>query len=136
MILFLDTSSKKKVTIAMYEKNSLKKRKVIKIKNYHSEELLKNIDAFLKINTLTQRSLGGIAVASGPGGFSSLRIGITCANTLAWALKIPVFGIKESNTRLSEKKIVEILFKKLKKAKLGIFVTPLYGKEPNITFPS
>jgi|SRR3989344_4526802 len=132
MILFLDTSQKEKFAIAIYEKNSLKKRKVIKIKNHHSEELLKNIDVFLKINTLSLRSLRGIAVVSGPGGFSSLRTGITCANTLAWALKIPVFGVEQSEIEVSEKGLADILFKKLKKVKLGIFVEPLYGKEPNI----
>lgn len=134
MILFLDTSQKERVIIAMYERNSLKKRKVIKIRNHHSEVLVESIDALLKTHALNLKFLRGIAVVSGGGGFSALRIGITCANTLAWALKVPVFGVRESDTKLSEKKFVEILFKKLKKAKLGIFVTPLYGKEPNITY--
>ena len=135
MILFLDTSQKEKIIIAVYARNVFKKRNLVKIKNHHSEELLKNIDAFLKIHSLKARSLSGIAVVSGPGGFSSLRIGITCANTLAWALEIPVFGVAMAEFDSNEKEFRNFLFKKLKKARRGIFVVPLYGKEPNITFP-
>jgi hypothetical protein len=38
-----------------------------------------------------------IACIVGPGGFVSLRIGITAANTLAWALALPLAGIHLSD---------------------------------------
>lgn len=38
-----------------------------------------------------------IACVVGPGGFVSLRIGVTAANTLAWALSLPSAGIHPSD---------------------------------------
>lgn len=93
-----------------------------------SNTLLQKIDELLATNNQTKSDLSGIIVYQGPGSFTGLRIGITVANTMAYALSIPVVGTtgdqwKEEGTRLLEK---TVHFEA---------VVPLYGQDPRITTP-
>lgn len=59
----------------------------------HSERLLGAIDRLLSDAGWTPRSLDGIACAVGPGSFTGLRIGVSTAKGLAFALGVPVVGV-------------------------------------------
>jgi len=121
MILYIDTHDYDKIVLAVVKGGGVVKKKTIKATAKHSEKLLINIKKLVPI-----KKLKAIIVVKGPGSFSSLRIGIATANTLAFALKIPLYGIKvgEDLNYLAKN------YSKLKKTKL---VVPFYGKAPNIT---
>lgn len=76
-----------------------------------AETLAERIRVFLQATRCQLHALRKIAVHSGPGGFTSLRIGVTTANALAYALGIPVVGItgdvKDLDDLLATSKIVE-----------------------------
>jgi tRNA threonylcarbamoyl adenosine modification protein YeaZ len=55
--------------------------------------LLPAVEALLSAASLEPGGLGGIAVDVGPGSFTGVRVGVTAAKTLAWALKVPVVGV-------------------------------------------
>jgi tRNA threonylcarbamoyladenosine biosynthesis protein TsaB len=59
----------------------------------HSEKLLPMIALLLKQVGVDKNELGGISVASGPGSFTALRIGISSAKGLAFSLGIPIVGV-------------------------------------------
>jgi len=42
---------------------------------------------------ITPKDLTGVAVATGPGSYSGVRIGISAAKSMAYALQIPLWGI-------------------------------------------
>jgi tRNA threonylcarbamoyladenosine biosynthesis protein TsaB len=67
-----------------------------------AENLTEKIEALLKKNGKNLQQLEKILVHSGPGGFSSLRIGVTEANVLAFGLEIPVLGIEGEFTELGD----------------------------------
>lgn len=69
----------------------------------HSEKLLPAIHSILERNQKTISDLSAIVVGQGPGSFTGLRIGITTANALSFALKIPVLGF--SSLELLEKSV-------------------------------
>lgn len=58
-----------------------------------SERLMPMIDRVLKDSQTTPENLAGIAISIGPGSFTGLRIGVSTAKGLAFALKLPVVRI-------------------------------------------
>lgn len=99
-----------------------------------SDQLLPLIDKILKKNKIGFRDLSGIITVSGIGPFTSVRIAVTVANTLSFALKIPIVGLVNKIPQKDELNIKSGLLK-LKKAKLGSYIKPVYGGEANITRP-
>lgn len=58
-----------------------------------SSALIEVVDSIFRDASLSSRQLQLVAVSIGPGSFTGLRIGITFAKTLAYALGCPVTGI-------------------------------------------
>jgi tRNA threonylcarbamoyladenosine biosynthesis protein TsaB len=56
-------------------------------------QLLPNTQRAMSLVGVTVRDLTGIAVATGPGSFSAVRIGLSVAKTMAYALQIPLWGV-------------------------------------------
>lgn len=59
----------------------------------HAGRLLPMIDDLLRLNRIDKRDLGLIAVGSGPGSFTGIRIGIATAKGLARAIGCPLIGV-------------------------------------------
>jgi tRNA threonylcarbamoyladenosine biosynthesis protein TsaB len=55
--------------------------------------LLEDVDALLRQAGAQTRELGALAVGTGPGSFTGVRIGLATARGLALALGIPVAGV-------------------------------------------
>ncbi|MFI0428573.1 tRNA (adenosine(37)-N6)-threonylcarbamoyltransferase complex dimerization subunit type 1 TsaB [Mariniflexile sp. HMF6888] len=77
--------SKEGKTIFLKEDNS---------KNYsHAESLHVFIDAVLKESGITSKALDAIAISKGPGSYTGLRIGVSAAKGLCFALDIPLIAV-------------------------------------------
>jgi tRNA threonylcarbamoyladenosine biosynthesis protein TsaB len=93
MILAIDTSTDM-TSIALYrpaqgvlvEQSWLSGRE-------QTTQLLPNIQRAMSLVSVTPRDLTGVAVATGPGSFSGVRIGLSEAKGLAYALQIPLWGV-------------------------------------------
>jgi tRNA threonylcarbamoyladenosine biosynthesis protein TsaB len=55
--------------------------------------LLEDVDALLRQAGAQTRDIGGLAVGTGPGSFTGVRIGLATARGLGLALGIPVAGV-------------------------------------------
>ncbi|MCO5175877.1 MAG: tRNA (adenosine(37)-N6)-threonylcarbamoyltransferase complex dimerization subunit type 1 TsaB [Thermomicrobiales bacterium] len=55
--------------------------------------LLSQIDHLLRSCHLEPEHLGGVVIATGPGGFNALRVGMSVAKGFAFALDLPIFGV-------------------------------------------
>ena len=90
--------------------------------------LLVEIKQLLQRHKLEWEDLTGLIVYRGPGSFTGLRIGVTVANTIAYAQQLPIVGTTGDNW-------VADGVKQLKSAQPGGQVVPEYGAEPNISKP-
>jgi tRNA threonylcarbamoyladenosine biosynthesis protein TsaB len=92
MLLAVDTSTQW-MGLALYNGSQVIAEHVWQTVNHHSVELSPAIHAMLHGSGMTAKNLSVVAVALGPGSFTSLRIGLAVAKGLALALHLPVVGI-------------------------------------------
>ncbi len=59
----------------------------------HSECLMELISKALEFAGISVSDIDSIAVDVGPGSFTGVRIGVNCANALAFALNVPVVSV-------------------------------------------
>lgn len=88
MVLFIDTHDEL-ITIALKNKNDL----FIKTKESeysHSIFTMPMIEEIFKENNLNVKDLDKIIVVNGPGSFTGIRIGVSIAKTMAYALGISI----------------------------------------------
>lgn len=60
---------------------------------YHTVELAPEVAVLLQRNHVALADLEGVAVASGPGSYTGLRIGMALAKGIALAQRIPLVGV-------------------------------------------
>ena len=88
MILFIDTHAEL-ITVALKNKDKL----YVKTKESeysHSIYTMPMIEELFKENNLKVKDLNKIIVVNGPGSFTGIRIGLSIAKTMAYALKIDI----------------------------------------------
>jgi len=107
IILNLETSStncsvcltKDGVILAMKELNS---------ENYsHAEKLHVFIEEVMKEAALKMQDLEAIAVSKGPGSYTGLRIGVSAAKGLCYALGVPLVSVSTLKSMASQLKSVD-----------------------------
>lgn len=92
IILAIDTSNPI-LGVALVNEDRVIGELVTNIAKDHSARLMPAIDKLLKDVQMTAEEIDKIVVAKGPGSYTGVRIGLTTAKTLAWALDIPIVGI-------------------------------------------
>jgi tRNA threonylcarbamoyl adenosine modification protein YeaZ len=92
MELGIDTSSDI-VSIALSHKGEALVLLTWQTRQNHTMELLPNLICLLQQAKVGLEAIEAIVVARGPGSFNGLRVGISAAKGLAFALHIPVLGV-------------------------------------------
>ena len=60
---------------------------------HQTTTVLAEVDHLLRLANVETSQLGAVAVATGPGSFNALRVGMSVAKGLAFSLDLPIFGI-------------------------------------------
>ena len=92
MLLALDTSTQN-TGIALYDYPVIVGELTWRTANHHTVELAPAVMDLMRRCMVKPAELKAIAVALGPGSFTSLRIGLALAKGLALALNLPIIGI-------------------------------------------
>ncbi|SFB38074.1 tRNA threonylcarbamoyladenosine biosynthesis protein TsaB [Lentibacillus halodurans] len=91
-ILAIDTSNQV-LGVALLKDDQLVGEVITNIKKNHSVRLMPAINQLLDEVNMKPEDLDKIVAAKGPGSYTGVRIGLTTAKSMAWALDIPVVGV-------------------------------------------
>lgn len=129
MYLYINTTERDSFVIALVSADGAVRKKTVQSYRKHSEKLLSSITRMLEQAKASLTDIQGIATVKGPGSFVSLRIGISTANALAYALQIPVIGVSKEQ---GIDKIAGLFKRRRASSKAPRIVLPEYGREPDI----
>ncbi|QDU45152.1 tRNA threonylcarbamoyladenosine biosynthesis protein TsaB [Symmachiella dynata] len=80
-------------SIALCDNGVCLEERTLQTDRRHAETLIPEIQGLLAEHGYHLRDCRAVAVSEGPGSFTGLRIGVTCAKTLAYATGAPVAAI-------------------------------------------
>lgn len=92
MLLAVDTSTQY-MGICLYKESQVVGEMTWRTNRHHTVELAPSIDTLFNRCGAAVRELTALAVATGPGSFTSLRIGLSHLKGMALALHLPMVGI-------------------------------------------
>ena len=130
MYLYINTINHQKVEIGIIESDEQKLSSTTFSCQYQFQiknKLLKAINKILIKNKITLKNLDGIILANKSKEMTSLRIGISAANALAYSLNIPIIGIKKPSQLLKAIKDFKTI-KKFKPIKPEYEINPMLKK--------
>lgn len=113
-------------SIAIVEEKKVISEITLNIKATHSEKLMAAMDYLLKSSGLTLDEMDGIAVSTGPGSFTGLRIGLSAAKGLSYASGKPLFAIPTLDALASNMSFSRHLICPVLDARKGEVYTALY----------
>ena len=90
--LFID-SSRMDLLMAIFKDEKLLKEVSLETKGRHSEYIMSELEGMLKDLDISMPDLGEVITTKGPGSFTGVRIGVTIAKTISFALNIPLKSI-------------------------------------------
>lgn len=92
-ILHLETATKV-CSVALSLNGQIKQLKEIQEAGFsHGENLTLLIEEILKSEGITANQLSAVSIASGPGSYTGLRIGVSTAKGFCYALSIPLIAV-------------------------------------------
>src|SRR5512142_2379760 len=91
-VLGIETSTKTG-SVAVVSDKAVIAQYSLNIEITHSERLMSTVDRVLKDTGIALSQLDGFAVATGPGSFTGLRIGVSTVKGLAFATGKPVAAV-------------------------------------------
>jgi tRNA threonylcarbamoyladenosine biosynthesis protein TsaB len=92
MLLAVDTSNQW-MGLALYDGSQVMGETIWQSHNFHTVELAPAVETLLKRCGILPKDIQALAVALGPGSFTSLRVGLSFVKGMAMGLHCPLIGI-------------------------------------------
>jgi tRNA threonylcarbamoyl adenosine modification protein YeaZ len=130
MELAIDTSSNI-VGVALSHKDEILASLTWQTTQNHTIELLPNLVCLLQQAKVKLGSIEAVIVAKGPGSFNGLRVGMSTAKGLAFALNIPLLGVNTLEAEAYPFAFTELPLRPIHKAGHEEIATALYRQKDN-----
>ena len=120
-------------SVAIGNENGILAQKEVNDGYTHAENLHMFIDEVIKDSGLNRKDIDAIAVGKGPGSYTGLRIGVSAAKGIAYALNIPLISMNTLlNLSVGAKNIIqdsEVLLCPMLDARRMEVYTALYNQQ-------
>ena len=130
MELAIDTSSNI-VSVALSHQGEILASLTWQTTQNHTIELLPNLVCLLQQAKVELGSIEAVIVAKGPGSFNGLRVGISTAKGLAFALNIPLLGVNILEAEAYPFAFTGLPLRPVQKAGREEIATALYRQKDN-----
>ena len=97
IILLLETATES-CSVALSSGNKIIAEKYINEPKSHASLLAKYIQDILSENNITIQDCSAVAVSEGPGSYTGLRVGVSCAKGLCYGANKPLIGVGTLDT--------------------------------------
>lgn len=97
IILLLETATES-CSVALCNSENIIAEKYINEPKSHASLLARYIQDILTENNLTIHDCAAVAVSEGPGSYTGLRVGVSCAKGLCYGASKPLIGVGTLNT--------------------------------------
>ena len=121
--LFID-SSRKSLSIALANENKLLFVSNVNSHSKHSNYLMSEIAENIENIGLTINDIDNIVVLNGPGSFTGIRVGVTIAKTLAWALNKKLYllnNLEALKADIEDEIVISTIYDKDASSYVGIY---------------
>jgi tRNA threonylcarbamoyladenosine biosynthesis protein TsaB len=126
LLLALDTSTRS-IGLALYDGAQVLNETIWTSQDYHTVELAPAVAQALQRLGVTANALGAVGVATGPGSFTGLRVGLALAKGLAMARGLPLVGIPTLDFLAAAQPLLEIPLAATLRAGRGRLAVGWYG---------
>lgn len=107
MLLAIDTSTRS-TGVALYRSDQVIGETIWTSRDYHTVELAPAVEQIIRRSGYKVSDVHAVAVATGPGSFTGLRIGIAFAKGLALARHIPLMGVPSLEVTASAQPVKDL----------------------------
>ena len=98
----------------------------------HSQTIMPMLEEMKALLNINLEEIDAVAVTSGPGSFTGLRIGVTAAKALALALEVPIIGVPTLDTMAHAMVYTDYLIAPIMDARRNQVYTALYKWESGV----
>ncbi|MGM0878458.1 MAG: tRNA (adenosine(37)-N6)-threonylcarbamoyltransferase complex dimerization subunit type 1 TsaB [Bacillota bacterium] len=117
--------------IAIVDEEQVIGEYITNLKKNHSVRAMPAIERLLSDCDLSPKQLDKIVVATGPGSYTGVRIGVSIAKTMAWSLQIPIVGVSSLEVLASNGRFFAGVISPIFDARRGQVYTGLYQYRHN-----
>ena len=113
IIIGLDTTSQSG-SVSLIDDNKIIGECLFNVGPRHSENVVSSLDWLLDTLNIDKKDIDAVAVSIGPGSFTSVRVGVTIAKSLAYSMKVKIVGVSSlevlaMNIPVADKNICPII---------------------------
>ncbi len=120
-ILNIETATKNCSVAVAKDGKTILCKEIAEIGYSHAEKLHVFIEEILQETNLTHKDLSAIAVSKGPGSYTGLRIGVSAAKGLCFALDIPLISVDTLQVLASQAKTEGIIIPMIDARRMEVY---------------